>query len=367
MGSITPSPEMRWGIVGAGMISSWFVSDLTIARPNAPVKHIVTAVGSSSIEKGEAFVSKHIPNVRPKPSIYADYSSVYNDPNVDVVYIGTPHSFHKRNCLDAIAAGKNVLCEKPFAINAKEAVEVLAAAKTKGVFVMEAMWTRFHPLMIELRKQFFEQRVIGDVRRTFCDFGLDMNIATLPPDSRLKQRELGAGSLLDIGIYSLLWGLTTLDEGVGEEAAEVDIVASQSLVDGVDVATSMLLKYKETGRQAILTSSLEAKSDEAFCRVEGTEGYITITGVAASSPKKFVVYPKVAISSKNEIEANSGKEYKFDFEGMGFHFEADAVALDVLEGRKENLVMPHSETLRVMKIMDEVRRQGGASFPQDDE
>ena len=350
------------------MISSWFVSDLTLARPNAPVTHTIAAVGSSSISKGEAFVSKHIANVRPKPTLYDNYEAVYNDPNVDIVYIGTPHSFHKRNCLDAIAAGKNILCEKPFAINAREAEEVLAAAKAKGVFIMEAMWTRFHPLMIELRKQVFEEKVIGDVRRTFCDFGLDMPIASLPGDSRLKQRELGAGSLLDIGVYSLTWGLMTLDDGVGDDAAEVDVLASQTLVEGLDVATSMMLKYKQSGRQGVLTSTLEAKSEEVFCRVEGMEGYITIGGVAASSPSKFVVYPKVAMPGKGDTgAAEKGKEFRFEFEGMGFHFEADAVALDVLAGNKENAIMPHSETLRVMRIMDEVRRQGGASFPQDDE
>ena len=222
--------------------------------------------------------------------------------------------------------------------------------------------------MVDLRRQIFEQKVIGDVRRTFCDFGLDMDIRALPNDSRLKQRELGAGSLLDIGIYSLTWGLMTLDEGIGEDAGEMDIVASQTLVEGVDVATGMVLKYKETGRQGILTSSLEAKSEEVFCRIEGTEGYVTVGGVAASSPSKFVVYPKIAMPGKTNAGAGEeGKEFKFDFEGMGFHFEADAVATDVLAGRKENAIMTHNETLRVMKIMDEVRRQGGATFPQDNE
>jgi predicted dehydrogenase len=370
MGSLPPTPSIRWGIVGAGMISSWFASDLTLDRASAPVTHIIGAIGSSSISKGEAFVSKYIPSTHPKPAIYDNYAAVYNDPNVDIVYIGTPHSFHKQNCLDAIAAGKNVLCEKPFTLNAREAEAVLAAAKEKGVFIMEAMWTRFHPLMAELRKTLFEVKAIGDVRRTFCDFGLDIKIRELGEDSRLKRRELGAGSLLDIGIYSLTWGLCTLEREMAGEETEVKAV--QSLVEGVDVATSMLLLFKDSGRMGILTSSLEAKSDESFCRIEGTEGSILVRGVAASAPKGFTVFPKVDGSQKGDVselveEQKTRREHRFEFDGMGFHFEADAVAMDVLAGRKENATMPHSETLRVMKIMDMVRRQGGASFPQDDE
>lgn len=371
MGSLEPLPEIRWGIVGAGTISSWFVSDLTILRPQAPVNHIITAIGSSSTSKGEAFVSKNIPSTHPYPAIYDTYHAVYDDSNVDIVYIGTPHSFHKQNCLDAIAAGKHVLCEKPLTVNARETEEVFAAARSKGVFLMEAMWTRFHPLMIDLRKQLFEKKVIGDFRRTFCDFGLDMNISALPSGSRLKQRDLGAGSLLDIGIYSLTWGLATHDRRIGGGIGDLDVVASQSLVEGVDVASSMLLKSKKTGWQGILTSSLDVKSDEIFCRIEGTKGYITVSGVAASAPNKFTVYPKVEGSTTGDVteavRMKEGKEYVYKYEGMGFYFEADAVADDVLAGKMENAIMPHSETLAVMKIMDEVRRQGGATFPQDEQ
>jgi predicted dehydrogenase len=113
------------------------------------------------------------------------------------------HAFHKKNCLDAIAAGKHVLCEKAFTITSKEAEAVFAAARAKDIFIMEAMWTRFTPLVLTLQKKLFEEKVIGDVRRTFCDFGLDMDIAPLGVDSRLKSPGLGAGSLLDIGISDL--------------------------------------------------------------------------------------------------------------------------------------------------------------------
>jgi predicted dehydrogenase len=122
-------------MAGCGLISSWFVQDLTRDRPDATTKHIVQAVGSSSKEKGTAFIVKNAPSSN--PSIYSSYAEVYNDPEVDIVYIGTPHSCHLQNALDAINAGKNVLCEKPMTINAKEAKILINAAKSKGVFLME--------------------------------------------------------------------------------------------------------------------------------------------------------------------------------------------------------------------------------------
>ena len=134
------------------MISEWFVSDILLpeAWPGKSASHVVQAIGSSSLEKCEKFAEKWVTPVQSavKPSLYGSYQAVYDDKDVDCVYIGTPHSFHKENCLDAIKAGKNVLCEKPFAMNADEAEEVFAAAKEKGVFIMEAMWTRFYPCLL---------------------------------------------------------------------------------------------------------------------------------------------------------------------------------------------------------------------------
>lgn len=116
-----------------------FTQDILAPRPDAPAKHTIVALGSSSTEKGNAFIEKVWSKTpeQPRPQVYADYHGVYNDPNVDIVYVGTPHSLHKANCLDAIAAGKHVLCEKPFTINAKEAQEVADAARAKGVYIME--------------------------------------------------------------------------------------------------------------------------------------------------------------------------------------------------------------------------------------
>lgn len=344
------------------------MADLILSREDAKARHIVQAIGSSSFEKGSAFVAKHIPRTTPK--VYGSYDELYQDPDIDVVYIGTPHAFHKKNCLDAVAAGKHVLCEKAFTITSREAEAVFAAARAKDIFIMEAMWTRFTPLILTLQKKLFEEKVIGDVRRTFCDFGLDMDIAPLGVDSRLKNPRLGAGSLLDIGIYSLTWGLLTLDAQI-EQAEKPNVVAVQTLSDQIDISSSVLLQYPSTGRQGILTSTTESKTDRAFCRIEGTQGYIIVEGIVASAPDTFIVYSINPGSAKGDVSRMTikpnGEVFKFDRVGMGFYWEADTVAVDIVEGKRENAIMPHAETLRLMKIMDEIRRQGGARFPQDDQ
>lgn len=382
---ISSLPTIRWGIIGiihidsilyylltisgAGAISAAFVKDVTLQREDARAKHIVSAIGTSSLEKGESFVQDNIPSV-PTPHIYASYQGVLQDATVDAVYIGTPHAFHKKNCLDAIAAGKHVLCEKAFTITAHEAEEVFTAATAKNVYVMEAMWTRFHPLVQDLRKALFTDKLIGDVRRTFCDFGQDHKLASLGPESRLKNLNLGAGSLLTIGIYSLTWGLLTLDENIGLEASHTEILANQSLVDGVDVATAILLRYPATGRQGILTSTSEVKTDYTFCRIEGTEGYVLLSGPYSSSPREFAVWRNRSMGNcapDGTKQAEPVLQKRYEDVGSGLYREADAVALDIAAGRRENKIMPHAETLRVMRMMDEIRRQGGAKFPQDGE
>jgi predicted dehydrogenase len=344
----TDKPTIRWGIIATGLISSWFAADISIPRSDAKAYHIIQAIGSSSYEKGKKFLEAHIPGASPT---IGTYEEVYADPEVDIVYIGTPHAFHRQNCLDAIRHGKHVLCEKAFTLNAAEAREVFEAAAEKGVFVMEAMWTRFFPLTRKLQELLHTDKAIGEVQRVFCDFGLQQDIAALPANSRLKDPALGAGSLLDIGIYSLTWGLL----GLGQLSDKPKILASQHLVDGVDVASSIILSFPE-GQQAIVTSTTFARTPRSFCRIEGAKGAVVVEGVAASAPVSFTVH-------RNGDE----QPQKYDFErvGKGFYWEADAVAVDIAAGRKQSEVMPWAETTRVLEILDEVRRQGGARFPQE--
>lgn len=350
------APELT--VTATGMISEWFVTDLLLPDwPNKRANHVIQAVGSSSLQKGQDFVKKHMSNAPNKPTVYGSYAEVYADKDVDCVYIGTPHSFHHRNCLDAIKAGKHVLCEKPFTMNSKQAKEVFEAAEKKGVFVMEAMWTRFYPLVRTLQRLLHDEEAIGTIYRIFADFGLDIDIGKLPDSSRYKDPALGAGSLLDIGIYSLTWGLVTLAGGVGEHAEDPEVASAQTLRDGVDVASSFLLRYPATGRHAILSSTTNVVSPRTFARIEGSKGVVTVDG-PTSSPESFTI--------KMHGHEGEGNRYDFEKPGRGFYWEADAVAWDLKEGKKQDEVMPWKETTRVMGILDGIRKRGGARFPVDD-
>ncbi|EXJ94603.1 hypothetical protein A1O1_02999 [Capronia coronata CBS 617.96] len=355
-------PTCRWGIVSTGFIASWFVDDLALDRPDANVKHVIQCIGSSSLEKGEAFAAKHCPNS--KPAIYSSYAEVYADPDVDCVYIGTPHSFHKQNCLDAIAAGKNVLCEKAFTINAREAREVFEAAAKKGVYVHEAMWLRHRPLVADLTKLLHQDKVIGDVFRMSSDFGFYMDIAGLPETSRLKDPKLGAGTLLDIGVYSLTWAILALDPDSPKNSQTPKLLAAQTQKNGVEVLSSVILHYPSSGRQGMITSTtLSDAPSDVVCRILGTEGYIDVTGLAPSHPASFTVYTKKKDGGGFEEASRSN----YTDIGHGFVHEADDTALDIAAGRKESPIMPWKETIRVMEMMDEIRKQGGTKYPQDDE
>jgi predicted dehydrogenase len=349
--------------LATGLISSWFVSDLLMPRDDAKAHHIIQAIGASSLSKTQEFAAKFVKNTATAPTLYGSYDEVYNDPNVDCIYIGSPHGFHKRDCLAAIAAGKNVLCEKAFTINAREAREVLDAARAKGVYVAEAMWLRHRPMVADIRRLLYEEKAIGDVFRMSSDFCMPLDIAALPATSRYKDLSLGAGSFLDIGVYVLTWAILALDAGVPGKLEDPKIHAVQTFVDGIEVTTSAILHYASTGRQAAITTTTERSKGPGLkniATIDGTNGFIEVEGTAPSHPHSFTVYPKWEGDVKPE-----GKKYDYTRPQMGFIYEADDTVLDIAAGRKESSIMPWSETIRVMEMMDEIRRQGGTKYPQD--
>lgn len=216
------------------------------------------------------------------------------------------------------------------------------------------MWTRFLPLAHRLHELLHIEKRIGKVHRVFVDFGLEKDISTLPLGSRHKDLALGAGSLLDVGVYSLTWGLIILEGGHDEQP---EITSKICMQNGIEVATSIILNYPKSMRQGILTSTTLFKTSRDFARIEGSKGSVVLSGNYSSEPESFTV------------KMTDGEEWVETFEkpGWGFHYEADEVALDIVQGKKENAIMPLSETLRVMKLMDAVRKEGGARYPQDDE
>jgi predicted dehydrogenase len=350
------------------LIASWFVEDLLLESEDSKVEHVVQAIGTSNAQRGQEFVEKYCQGQNPR--VYDTYEEVYRDPNVEIVYIGTPHGFHFRDCMQAISAGKNVLCEKSFTLNAKQSREIFAAAREKNVYVAEAMWLRHRPIFIELQRLLHEEKIIGDVFRVFSDFASGVDIASLPITSRYRDLSLGAGSLLDIGVYSLTWARMALGGKAPDQSEMPLILAAQTHEEGVEVTTSTILQYASTGRQGIVTSTTKALGGpgEVFAIVHGTNGYVEIEGRTPSAPESFTVWSKQAGNPDRAFfprEACQGKKYEFGTLGRGFVHEADNTALDILDGRKESRVMPWAETLYMMDMMDEIRRQGNTVYPSE--
>lgn len=375
MSDQTNLPLLRWGIIGTGTIAGWFVKDLLLPRKSPQARHLVQAIGSVS-QNSHNFASKL--NVPATANLYDSYQQVYNDPDVDIVHIAVPHGLHLKECLSAIQAGKHVLCEKPMAMNAAEAWTIFEAAKKANTWIGEGLWTRGLPVTKCLYKLLHEQMVIGKVLRVTSDFGFHVELQSLPWSSRYKDPKLGAGSLLDMGVYLLNWALLAAGNNRmpivehTEYKAEIDnlprILAMQKFEDvgngeAVEVCTGILIDFGSGGPQAVLSStSVTTREKGEFCRIDGEKGHIIIEGMAPPLPTRFTVHIREDLKGKQNHgnpDPVDGLVYEFESPGgMGFYWEADEAAIDISAGRKTSTMMPVSETMLVMRMMDEINRQG---------
>ncbi len=324
---------LRWGILGAGGIAASFVEDLSLLAGAD-----VVAVGSRAQQSADAFADRFAIAHR-----HASYEALVADPDVDVVYVATPHPYHFPATMLAISAGKNVLCEKPFMLNAAQAEEVVAAARSAGVFCMEAMWTRFLPHVVRIR-ELLASGSLGDVWLVMADFGVRFDV---DPAHRVFDPALGGGALLDLGVYPLSFASMCLGAPV-----EVHAVASTS-VTGVDAWTSVVLGYDE-GRQALVNTTLAADGPTRAAIV-GTEGRIEVD-------RHFFTPSTFTLIARDDAVVE-----RFDqpHEGGGLRHQAAEVARCLREGRLESGVMPLDETISIMRTLDEVRRQIGLVYPQE--
>ena len=320
---------VRWGVVGTGGIAAAFVTDLGLL-PDAEV----VAVGSRNAGQAAAFAQRH-GIARHHPS----YDAVCRDPEVDVVYVATIHPGHHDAALLAVAAGKAVLVEKPFAMDAGEARAVVDAARAREVFLMEAMWARFVPHMVRVR-ELLAEGALGEIQLVIAD-----HCQWFPgdPTHRLLAPELGGGALLDLGIYPVSFASMVLGT-----PSTVTAAGTRS-VTGVDATTSVLLTY-DGGAHAVLTTTLSALGPNRAAIV-GTEARLEIDSVFYS-PTTFT------------LTRRDGSVERFDepHEGLGLRHEAAEVMRCLREGRTESDVLPLDETVAVMATMDEVRRQIGLDY-----
>lgn len=321
---------IRWGILGPGGIAHKFVTGLQELEGAE-----LAAVGSRTKEKAEAFAGEY-----GFARAHGSYEELAHDPEVDIIYVATPHPAHKENVLLCLKAGKAVLCEKPFTINAQEAEEMIACARASGVFLMEAMWTRFLPAIVQVR-EWLRKGVIGDIRMVKADFGFSIG---WDPQSRLLNPELGGGALLDAGIYPVSFASMVL----GSQPDEIRSLAHMGKT-GVDEQFSLLFGYSQ-GRIANLSGAVRTRMvSDAW--ILGTEGQIHVP--------RFLF----ARSANLLVEGQEPVVCEPPFPGNGYQHEAAEAMRCLREGRTESEIMPLDETLAIMKTMDAVRQQWGLKYP----
>jgi predicted dehydrogenase len=320
------SSPTRWGILATGAIARAFVSDLALI-PDAEV----AAVGSRSQEAADRFAAAH-----DIPRAYGSWEALAEDPDLDVIYVATPHSAHHAASLACLRAGKAVLCEKPLTLNLAQAEELVSTARSNGVFLMEAMWMRCFPA-IQRICGLVADGAIGDVTAIHADFGLS---GTFDVTHRLRAPELGGGALLDLGVYPVTFAHLMLGSPDRIEAW------ARLSPEGVDENTGMIFGYP-SGALAALTCSLVGDTPRTAA-VTGTRGRIEL-------PRDFY-RPTGFTLVRGEAEP---EHILTPFEGLGYHFEAAEVQRCLREGLLESPVAPLAETLAVMSTLDTVRERIG--------
>ncbi len=321
---------MRFGVLGTGGIAADFTRDLALL-PDAEM----VAVGSRSAEGAAAFGDEHAIARR-----HASYADLVNDPEVDVVYVSTPHPDHHASARLAVDAGKAVLVEKPFTMDQAQALDVVTAARARGTFVMEAMWARFTPHLVRVR-ELVASGVLGDVVTVVADHA---QWFPADPGHRLLAPALGGGALLDLGIYPVSFASMVLGPPSRVTAR------STRAITPVDAQTSIVLEHPG-GAHAVLSTTLRAQGSNRAA-VVGTEGRIEIDATWYA-PTTFT------------LTTRSGEVVRYDepHEGRGLRHEAAEVVRCLRAGLAESPVMPADETVSIMSTMDEVRRQIGLTYP----
>jgi predicted dehydrogenase len=328
---------IRWGILAPGHISRKFATAL---HESAGAQ--LVAVGSRGIERATVFAAEFAAEPGAVRA-HGSYEDLAADPDVDAVYIGSPHSGHCEQTLLCLAHGKHVLCEKPLAVNAAQGERMVAAARAAGLLLMEAVWTRFLPSIARVR-ELVTAGSIGEVRLVNADFGFR---ASFDPQSRLFAPELAGGALLDLGIYPLT--LASMFCG----PPTVIHAAANLGPTGVDEETAIVLRHAR-GELATLSCSLRCDTPRE-AHVIGTEGRIRI------------LFPWWA-GTRIAVQVRGGEEQVFDLpsRGGGYAHEAEAF-MDLLRaGRTEPDVMSLDDSLSILRTMDAIRAQCGVRYPADD-
>ncbi len=325
--------KIRWGILATGDIARQFAEDLRTLEDAELV-----AVGSRSQESADVFADKH--NI---PRRHASYQSLAEDPDIDIIYVATPHTLHKENAILCLESGKHVLCEKPLAINAHDAEMMIGCARERKLFLMEAVWTRFFPLMQEIRR-LISENVIGQPKILTADFGCK---ADFNPQSRIFDPKMAGGALLDIGIYTL-----SLSSMIFGEPSQVMSMAHLGET-GVDERSGILLQFPGNEMSVLYSTNRSNTPNEAV--ISGNCGQIKIHS-------QWWRPTKATLS----LDGQDGSPLEMPCDdAYGYKYEAEEVMKCIREGKTECEIMPLDETLSVLKTMDTIRKQWNLRYPME--
>ncbi|KAF6806151.1 oxidoreductase C513.06c-like protein 1 [Colletotrichum sojae] len=365
---------LKWGIMATGAMAEYFCKDLLTSpetRGVSDVTHRIAAISSSNDPSRAAALLHRIDH--PDPSsvrTYDSYAALAQDPEVDIVYVATPHSHHFQNAMLALGTGKHVLCEKALTVTGEQARRLVEVAREKGVFFLEGVWTRFLPLSCRVR-ELVAGGAIGKVYRVTADLsranskeqgGDDLE---MEDKHRMVNLDLAGGVLLGLGVYPLNWVFQMLYHLQPEEEKEAPRV--QSVVHkyrtGVDESVTILLDFPKHGTTGIVTSSLRVATDPGLAiRIQGSRGEIQIEH-PAYKPQSFKVIRTGEVSTIEVVECPQPQDEARGW-GNGTFWEADEAARCIRDGKTESSVMPLDESVLIMSVMDGVLKEAGVRYPE---
>ncbi|MGE4548113.1 MAG: Gfo/Idh/MocA family protein [Intestinibacillus sp.] len=334
--------KIKWGIIGPGWVGNRFAEGLSYTEEGE-----VYAVSDIIKERADAFAAKH-----GCTKSYGSNEELLADPDVDIIYVAILNPSHRDVVCQVLDAGKPCVCEKPFALNAKQARQMVDKAREKNVFLMEAMWSRFSPIAAVVR-EWLDKKAIGEVKMAMLDQGFMLNEGMdYNKPSRQFDRQLGGGAMMDVGCYAVNYASMIF----GWEPEEIKATASIGPT-GVDEQSTIVMRYKN-GAQAVVMDSLVHETPQILF-ISGTGGHIQVR-------MAFMDCEDAVLTVEHKLEPGFPAKIEkvhIPMDGRGYRYEAEEAMRCLKAGKKESDILPLDETIGVMKIMDEARRQWGLTYP----
>lgn len=324
--------KYKWGILAPGKMSAKFANGLKVL-PNAELY----AVGSRSIERARKFALDH-----GFKKSYGTYEELAADPEVDVIYIASPHSFHFDHTMLCLRNGKAVICEKAFGINSREVETMINEAEKRGIFLMEALWPPFQPFY-KKASEILESGILGEVKHLHGYFSF---MPPFDPADRKFNVSLGGGSLLDIGIYPVIDALTFL--GIPDDVRAVALFSET----GSEESVSAVFRYNNRCLASVYSSF--STNVGIGCDILCRNGNMTVSRGRDMNQRIILA-----------LHGREKQEYVFTPEALGYHWEAEEVMKCLDENKLESTVVPHAFSINLIRTLDRIRQSAGIHFPQD--